>query len=154
MIVAATDKLCTTTIVANILGWAIIGKSLFFNSKEHQQKKIHKVKSRLTLDSWGGFHFLPHIVSLFFELFLHVSKCQYFFPIWIPIVLIYLIWKTSRNKLKKHFVTKTFSDLVLVWINCFSVLKHFVNYWPSALNFKSFARPERFFSHSMSDQFR
>ena len=32
-----------------------------------------------------------------------------FFPIWINIVLIYLIWETSRNKLQKHFVTKNCS---------------------------------------------
>ena len=34
------------------------------------------------------------------------------FPIWISLVLIYL-WVTSRNKWKKHSVTKKFSDLLL-----------------------------------------
>ena len=35
-----------------------------------------------------------------------------FFGIWILIVLLYQIWETSRNKLKKHsvIVTKIFSD--------------------------------------------
>ena len=36
-----------------------------------------------------------------------------FFPIWINIVLIYLIWETSRNKLQKHSVTKNCSDFSL-----------------------------------------
>ena len=36
-----------------------------------------------------------------------------FFPIWILIVLIYYIWETSRDKLKKHSVTKNCSDLSL-----------------------------------------
>ena len=37
---------------------------------------------------------------------LYVSKSQYFFPIWIIIVLIHYIWETYRKKLKKHSVTK------------------------------------------------
>ena len=36
-----------------------------------------------------------------------------FLPIWIIIVLIYYIWEISRNKLKKHSVTKNCSDLSL-----------------------------------------
>ena len=40
-----------------------------------------------------------------------------FFRIWIIIVLIYEIWDTSRNKLKKHSVTKNCSDISLFeWI--------------------------------------
>ena len=35
-----------------------------------------------------------------------VSKSQYFFPIWILVFPMYLIWKTSRNKLKKHSISK------------------------------------------------
>ena len=45
-----------------------------------------------------------------FKLFQLVFKSQYFSPIWI---LIYQIWETSRNKLKKHSVTKNSSDLSL-----------------------------------------
>ena len=30
---------------------------------------------------------------------------NYFFPIWILLVLMHLIWETSRNKLKKHSVS-------------------------------------------------
>ena len=41
------------------------------------------------------------------------SRSQYSFLIWIIIVLICKIWETSRNKLKKHFVTKNCSDLSL-----------------------------------------
>ena len=40
-----------------------------------------------------------------------VSKSQYFLPIWIIIVLFFEIWEISRNKLKKHSVTKSCSDL-------------------------------------------
>ena len=49
----------------------------------------------------------------FFLTYLHVSKSQWFFPIWILIFMIYYIWETSRNKLKKHSVTKNCSDLSL-----------------------------------------
>ena len=38
-------------------------------------------------------------------------NCNHFFTIWID--LMYQIWKTSRNKLKKHSVTKNWSDLSL-----------------------------------------
>ena len=34
--------------------------------------------------------------------FIHVSKSQIFFPIWILIVLIHLIWETSWKQLKKQ----------------------------------------------------
>ena len=46
-------------------------------------------------------------------IFLHVFKSQYFFLFFIIIVLIYQICETSRNKLKKHSVTKNCSDLSL-----------------------------------------
>ena len=63
------------------------------------------------------------------------------------IVLIYQIWETSRNKLKKHSVTKNCSDLPLFeYLNCFSDLKNFANSRPSASNFKSFSQSlEHFF---------
>ena len=48
--------------------------------------------------------------SIFFWMFLNPND---FIPIWILIVLIYMIWETSRNKLKKHSVTKNCSDLSL-----------------------------------------
>ena len=40
---------------------------------------------------------------------------MYLFPIWILIVLIYQIWESSWNKLKKHSVTKNCSELSLCW---------------------------------------
>ena len=65
-------------------------------------------------------------ISYFFELFLHVSK-------------------SSRNKLKKHSVTK--SCCCTVGINFSSDLKNFANSEPSALNFKKNSRSlEQFFS--------
>ena len=55
---------------------------------------------------------------------------------WIQIVLNYHIWKTSRNKFKKHPVTKNLFLPFNVWINCSSDLKNFANSFPSASNFK------------------
>ena len=77
-------------------------------------------------------NFVPKIRNLYWlkEIFLHVSKSQYFFSIWI--VLIYKIWETFRHKLK----TKTCSELSAVWINCSTDLKNVANSRPSALNFK------------------
>ena len=43
---------------------------------------------------------------LIFPASLHINP-NCFFPIWIPIVLIYQVWETSRNKPKKHSVSKT-----------------------------------------------
>ena len=40
-------------------------------------------------------------------------KSQYLFPIWILIFLIYEIWESSRNKLKKHSVTKNCSEILV-----------------------------------------
>jgi hypothetical protein len=39
---------------------------------------------------------------------MHVSKSQSFFPIWIIFVIMYYIWETSRNKLRKHSFQKKF----------------------------------------------
>ena len=50
------------------------------------------------------------------EFFLTFPACfsiPIIFPILILIVLIYQVWETSRNKLKKHSVTKNCSDLSL-----------------------------------------
>ena len=41
-----------------------------------------------------------------FQFFLQISKSQQFFPIWIPIVLINLVWEPSRNKLKSILLPK------------------------------------------------
>ena len=69
--------------------------------------------------------FMPHVrcffpkakgtIQVLYKLFITfpVSKSQCFFPIWILIFLIYYTWETSRNKLKKHSVTKNCSDLSL-----------------------------------------
>ena len=52
------------------------------------------------------------LVYVFF-LFLHSLNSNNFFPTWILIVLTYYIRETSRNKLKKHSVTKGCSELSL-----------------------------------------
>ena len=89
--------------------------------------------------------------KFFLKLFLHVSKSQYFFPIWILIVLIYYIWETSRNKLKKHSVTKNCADLFL--------FKHIVQvinckFSAHSLEFqKLFSITRTIFSYSRSEQF-
>ena len=73
----------------------------------------------------GFWHFTNHFSSLHMKK--PIKRCQRlfskfscrflnpnnFFPIWIIIVLFFDIWETSRNKLKKHFVTKNCSDLSL-----------------------------------------
>ena len=51
--------------------------------------------------------------SFIFLLFLHISQSQYFFIIWILFFLIHEIWKTSRNKFRKHSVFKSCSELSL-----------------------------------------
>ena len=58
----------------------------------------------------------------------------------------------SENKIKdtyvekKNYVTKNCSDLLLVEKKYSSDLKMFANFWPSALNFKSFSQLlEQFF---------
>ena len=54
----------------------------------------------------------------FFQLFLHVSKSQYFFPIWILIVLGNLDDKRNlQEQVKKNFVAKHCFDLSLpIWV--------------------------------------
>jgi hypothetical protein len=52
------------------------------------------------------------------------------------IVLIYKIWETSRNKLKKHFTVRK---------NCSSDLKIFANSRPSASDFKKNSRSQEHF---------
>ena len=83
-------------------------------------------------------------------------KSQYFFPIWILIVIIYWIWETSRNNLKSILLPKivlTFQRFT-VWINCSSDLKTFAYSRPSASNFKSFFLITwKFYSHSKAEQF-
>ena len=87
-----------------------------------------------------------HFMLIFlFLLFLHVSKSQQFFPIWIPIVLIYQIWEISRTKLKKSFCYQELFWPFTVWINCSSDLKYFANSRPSASNFKHFSRSLKHF---------
>ena len=68
-----------------------------------------------------------------FYLFLQISKYQLFFPIRIMIFPMYLIWETSRNKLKKHSVSKI--GLTFHWLkNCSRDLKIFTNSRPSAFS--------------------
>ena len=78
-----------------------------------------------------------------------------FFPIWILIVLMYYIWETSSNKLKKTFRYQKLFWSFTVRTNCSSDLEIFANSRPSrpsymklasASNFKSFSRSlEQFF---------
>ena len=50
-------------------------------------------------------------------LFLHVSKPQLFFQIWILIILTCYIWQASWNKLKRHSVLRKRSDLFVQYWN-------------------------------------
>ena len=49
------------------------------------------------------------------------------------------IWETSRNKLKKNYVTKNCSELSLFKQIVLVISKTFANSQPSASNFKSFS---------------
>ena len=69
-----------------------------------------------------------------------------FFQIEFRIVLIYQIWETSRNILKKHSVTKKLFWPFTLRTNCSIDLKIVANSRLLASNFKSFSRPlEQFF---------
>ena len=73
--------------------------------------------------------------NMYFHYFLTFPACFWIpviFPIWIPIVLIHNIWETSRNKLKKHSVTKNripqncsdlslFEQIVIVISKCLQI---------------------------------
>ena len=52
--------------------------------------------------------------------------------------------KTSRNKFKKHSVTKNCFDLSL-FESLSSDLKNFANSWPAVSNFKSFSKSLKYF---------
>ena len=80
-------------------------------------------KKRKFICIWQFGNYLLTIALLFIALYVSYflfNFSQYFFPICIVIVLIYYIWETYRNKLKKHSVTKDgialsmFEDIVLV----------------------------------------
>ena len=74
--------------------------NFFENSfKIYQKSEINQISSLISsLDQKCA-----EIFNVFFKLFLHVSKSQYFFPIDIN----HEIWETTKNKLKKYSVTKT-----------------------------------------------
>ena len=69
-----------------------------------------------------------------------------FYPIWIIIFLIYYIWETFGNKLKKHSVTKNCFDLSLFEQIVLVISKILANSRPSASNFKIFSRSLEQFS--------
>ena len=61
-----------------------------------------------------------------------------FFPIWILIVLMYQIWETSRNKLRKHSVPKNCSDLSLFEFELFQRSQKFWKFSAFSLEFQVF----------------
>ena len=96
--------------------------------------------------SWFDGILITNQVLSYSNFFLYVSQSQWFLPIWILIVLICKIYETSRNKLKKHSVTKKLFWPFTVWISCSSNLNFFENFRPSVSNFKSFSQSlEQFF---------
>ena len=79
------------------------------------------------------------------QLFLHVSKYQYFFSNLNSSCFSLLDMRNLQEQVKKHSVAKNSSDLTL-WINCSSGLKIFTKSQPSVSNFKLFSRSlEHFF---------
>ena len=117
----------TQTAFNENLGW------VFFHTKNPQNTEGKTDRQSLfpsyyfqSLDSvWKEIAF-----SNFSCMFLHVNL-NFFFPIWILIVLIYHIWETSRNKLKIAFCYQKLFWLFTVWINSSSDLKIFSNSRPS-----------------------
>ena len=108
----------------------------------------YSTKSLSTRIKWSRLSDLKNKVTswnLFFWLFLHASKSQSFFPIWIIIVLIFYIWETSRNKLKSILLPNYSSELSL-FEQIVLVIWYFLQ-----IIFFSFTRT--FFSHSRSQQF-
>ena len=96
-----------------------------------------KVAEISLLQIYKPFHILPWWCNsgkiFIFELFLQISKSQWFF--------FNLYYNCSnfldvRNLHEKHSITRNCSDL---WINCSSDLKNFENSRPSASDFKSFS---------------
>ena len=86
------------------------------------------------------------------------SQSEYFFPIWITIVLIastlinhydrsnFLDMRHLQEQVKKAFCYQQLFWPFTVWINCSSDLKKISNSRPSASNFKTFSRSlEQFF---------
>ena len=82
-----------------------------------------------------------------YDIFLTFPACflksQYFFPIWILnflIHMIWLIWETSRNKLKRPPVTKNCSDLSLFEqiVLVISKILQILGLQPPASNFNFF----------------
>ena len=99
--------LCQSTYLWALLRHRQIFRCSCYIIKFKAKLKIWKEKSKRNSEKQINqqikeFRFVKH--------FLHVTKSQYFFPIWILIVLIY--W-TSRNNFKKHSVTTNCSDLSL-----------------------------------------
>ena len=114
-----------------------IAISIFFFKMLEKASNMESVNSTRYIIQETSILNLNMYRNSIFQLFLTVSKSQYFSPIWIIIVLIYSKWETSRNKLKMHSVTKNCSDLS----DCSSDLCNF------------FLITRTIFSHSRSEQF-
>ena len=90
-------------------------------------------------------HFQKYwLLSIFSNFYCRFLNPNYFFSIWILIVLI-RSEKPPGTSQKASCYQKLFWSFT-VWINFSSDLKKFANSWLSALNFKSFSQsPEHFF---------
>ena len=89
---------------------------------------------------WTGENKLPKYLftkMFLYQLFLLDSKSQLFFPIWALIILMCLIWETSRNKLKNILFQKSVWPFT-VQIKCSSDLKNFWNSRLKAENLQKF----------------
>ena len=73
-------------------------------------ENLPKLNCPFVINSLEQFQMIAKITT---RLFLSNFSYYLFFRFWILIVSIYWIWETSRNKLKKHSVTKNCSNLSL-----------------------------------------
>ena len=88
------------------MGWKTIMKFWKKNCKNHSINLVsQKLISNSGLNSftYTDFNSMYYFRSNFSSRFLNPNN---FFPILIIIVLIYWIWETARNQLKKHSVSK------------------------------------------------
>ena len=94
------------------IGWTSVLHLVFVNCKVHYPHTIEFPPAKTTSIIMEAFCFTRQLLfSNFSCKFLDPN--DFFQLIWIIIILIYITWEISRNKLKKHYFTKTCSDLSL-----------------------------------------